>query len=156
MQRVYETGITTTDELLEKCGLGYFFPIQNRRLFFKADLLTKTSSSKVIPPGQTAIVKSGSINIGGITYDAGDLIPASGVTVDLSAILAEAPDNIVIGLWFPEDMLHECERDAECYFRQNILYEGDEALGYWDPLTGYKARNSTNPNDTTFVGWIRD
>lgn len=152
LQRVFDTGLTTTNELLEKVGLGYFDSPSQYRNFFEAPFNT-------IPYTTTAEgwyeVHQGTLLISNEYYHPGE-------KVYLTSGFALTSDNQVttgnayVSIYFPKELWpDECTWDATAEFKKNALLEGDESNDYWSPAQSYKPKNSTDPDSSDYVGWIR-
>jgi hypothetical protein len=150
LMRVYNTTLTNSaNSLLELCGLGYLDTPANYRLFFEAPYLT---SLNVTTPGRYRVEK-GTVTVNGTTYYPGQIINAqSGDVINATTgsffapWLPSALDRIECGgSWSPTEQ-----------FLINNLLTGNEPAQFWTYSLGFSGRNSTDPNDPAFVGWIEN
>lgn len=148
LMRVYDNGITTTNELLEKVGLGYLDgPNREYRLFYEAPWLTTAPTAKQRTSWWQVV--DGTVSYQGKNYLAGRVVElASGDTLTLltGAIIAEL---------IPPYLTEVCPYDPTPEFKRNVLLEGDETNDYflWDG--GFAPRNSLDPDSRDYVGWFR-
>lgn len=148
LMRVYENGITTANELLEKVGLGYLDdPNRQYRLFYEAPWLTSAPTAKTRTSWWE--VKDGTVTYNGRTYTVGQTIElASGDTLTLGT-------NAIIAELIPPYLTETCTYDPTPEFRRNVLLEGDETNDYFLWNGGFRPRNSTDPDSQDYVGWFR-
>jgi len=150
LMRVFNTSLTNSaNQWLELCGLGYLDTPANYRLFFESPYLT---SLNVTTPARYR-VETGTVTVNGTTYYPGQIINA------VSGDVINAATNSFFSRWLPS-ALDRPDGDVSWspteQFLINNLLTGNEPARYWIYSLGFSGRNSTNPNDPTFVGWIEN
>lgn len=152
LQRVFDTGFTSADELLEKVGLGSLALTTEYRNFFRSPLNTVPYTTTLEGYYE---VNQGTLLISSETYGPGEKVYLPN-NFAITSVMQLTTGTAYVSLYFPKELWpDECLWDASAEFKKNVLLEGDESNDYWLYSHGYKPKNSLDPDSSDYVGWIR-